>query len=75
MEKNIKFDKEESIMVEFINLCQPSLDPDSYEEVIKVCEMLCDNRNSLAKGSLDKCLQYLKTLSAHSILEKSVLTS
>lgn len=48
---------EEVVMMRFLDLCVPSLDPDSYEGVLVACRNLSLARPKLSKGSTLKCLK------------------
>jgi hypothetical protein len=56
------FTLEELAMLRFLELCQPSLDQRRYAAVVDACQYLCDVRNDLDAGSLDKCLDYWRGL-------------
>jgi hypothetical protein len=52
---------EELAMLRFLELCQPSLDSPGYAATVDACEYLREVRNDLDAGSLQKCLDYLKS--------------
>lgn len=56
------FTHDEVIMLRFIGICQPSLDPERYEAVLDACATLCENRKGLTPDSITKCLEHLNGL-------------
>lgn len=53
------FTTDEVVMLRFLTICEPSLDPEAHEMVETVCRRLCSNRRSLTEDSYDKCERYL----------------
>jgi hypothetical protein len=54
------FSEDEVAMLRFLEICQPSLNPDHYRNVLAACEHLCGTRPSgMRKSSVEKCLAYL----------------
>lgn len=53
------FTYDEVVMLQFIAMCQHSLDPGRYEDLMDTCEYLCVIRCTLEKNSLEKVLSYL----------------
>lgn len=53
------FTPDEVVMLRFLEICQPSLNPASYEAVEEACIVLGDRRRGLTDGSLKKCLEFL----------------
>ena len=50
---------DEVTMLRFLQLCVPSLDPDSYQNVLDACGALCKARPGLNDGSVLKCLKQI----------------
>ena len=53
------FTTDEVAMLRFLQLCVPSLDPESYQNVLDACGSLCGVRPRLAQGSVLKCLKQI----------------
>jgi len=53
------FSIDEVAMLRFLQLCVPSLAPDSYQNVLDACRDLCKARPSLNDGSVLKCLKQI----------------
>ncbi len=51
--------RNEVSLIQFIGLCQPSLDPDEYETALGVCRAL-ESRQTFRAGAVDRALDYLK---------------
>lgn len=50
---------DEVAMMRFLELCVPSLDPDSYQNVLDACRMLCVVRSQLSGESVLICLKQI----------------
>jgi hypothetical protein len=55
--------REEEVILQFLAICQPSLDPTRYSAVVDACEWVARNRH-LTEGCVAKCLQRLLTTSS-----------
>lgn len=53
------FSLDEVVMLSFLTICVPSLDPESYENVLGACHNLCLTRPRLNKDSIGKCLKHI----------------
>ena len=52
------FSPEETTLVRFMEICIPSVDPETMENVIAACKMLCENRTrTLTTASLHGCMK------------------
>jgi hypothetical protein len=55
-EPHVKTQLEEAVIVNFLELCVPSLDPETLDGVIIACKHLCENRQALTSDSLTNCM-------------------
>ena len=55
----LDFTIDEIIVLRFLQICVPSLDPDSYQNVLDACNGLCLARSRLNKDSVTKCLRHI----------------
>uniref|UniRef100_A0A6H1ZW18 VHS domain-containing protein n=1 Tax=viral metagenome TaxID=1070528 RepID=A0A6H1ZW18_9ZZZZ len=53
------FSIDEVTMMRFLQICVPSLDPDSWQNVLDACQSLCTARPRLNKNSVLKCLKQI----------------
>lgn len=56
---SVDFTIDEVAMLRFLHMCIPSLDPDSYQNVLDACGALCLARPGLDEGSVLKCLKQI----------------
>lgn len=52
------FSPEETTIIRFMEICIPSIDPETMKNALEVCKMLCENRTrTLTPASLNKCMK------------------